>query len=246
MDQGLPTGLAARLERQCFAVAARNTMLSIELRSLLRAFEDQRVPCAPLRGLELAERLYGDFTLRPVGDLDLLVRKDDLPRAAAILRGLGFREMDQRSGFAEAFSYALAFFKEGHRWILTDLHWTITYRPFVDRVDMDQVWKRCVRGRVVGVETWRLAREELLLHLCLHLMHREGTAPLLWFYEVDRLLRQEREAFDWSRLLSFAQAAGLEFALSRVLGQRLARLLGAPGVTSREEVPFSSPFRGSA
>lgn len=268
----LPARLTDTLEGQFFALAAWNMMLASELGSILRAFEVRGLPCAPLRGLALAERLHGDILARPMGDVDLLVRKEDIPAVTAILRALGFREIDRRPGFARAFSYTLEFFKERQGWVMIEPHWTLAYPPFVDRIDMDDVWERCVRGRVVGVETWLLGREELLLHLCLHLAHRDGTAPLLWFYEVDRLLRQEGEAFDWSRFLSVAQAAGLEFLLSGVLGKvkllfatpipdlvldrlvlepprsadgRLARLLaGASGVDGKESLAVLFTLQG--
>ncbi len=213
----LPPELAARLERECFAVAARNMLLAGELADILRAFARSEVPCAPLRGLALAERLYGDITARRMGDLDLLVRRDDLPRVGAILRGLGFRELDRSTGFARAFSYTLEFFKDRHGWIVVEPHWTITYPPFVDRVDMEAVWRRCVPGRVMGEEAWLLGPEELLFHLCLHVSHRQEDAPLLWFYDVDRLLRQDPGRLDWSRVLSLAGETKLAYLLAGVL-----------------------------
>lgn len=227
LGRRLPTELADWLEAEFYGVAARNLLLSNELAGILRAFENRGITCAPLRGLALAERLYGDVTARPMGDLDLLVRKEDLPEVATILRSLGFRELDRRPGFAPAFYYTLKFFKDRHGWIIVEPHWTLTYPPFVGRVGMDEVWRRCVRGQVVGVESWLLGREELLLHLSLHLMHQDGTAPLLWYYELDRLVRLEGEGFDWWRLLSLARQAGLEFLLSQVL-TRVVALLATP------------------
>lgn len=227
MGRELPVGVADRLEAQFFGVAARNMLLAAELKEILRAFEDQRLPCAPLRGLALAEALYGDITARPMGDLDLLVQKEDLPRVARILRELGFREIDRRPGFAQAFSYSLEFFKDRHGWIIVEPHWTITYPPFADRVDMEGVWERCARGRVVGVEAWLLGREDVLLNLCLHLAHRDGSAPLLWFFELDRLLRREQDAIDWSRVLSVASQAKQGALLFRALG-RVKALFDTP------------------
>lgn len=227
MERRLPVSAASRLEGQCFGLAARTLLLSAELGCILRALEEQEVVCAPLRGLALAERLYGDITARPMGDLDVLVHKEDLARVAATLRELGFQEMDRRPGFARAFSYTLEFFKDRHGCIVVEPHWTIAYPPFVDRLDMEKVWRRCTRRRVVGVESWDLGPEDLLLHLCLHLAHRDGTAPLLWFYEVDRLVRQEQEALDWSRLSSLAYGASVQPLLSQALGTVRA-LLGTP------------------
>lgn len=223
----LPVPVAARLEAQLFGQAARNLLLASELETLLGAFEERRIPCAPLRGLALAERLHGDITARPMGDIDLLVQKANLPQVATILRELGFQEMDRRAGFAQAFSYTLKFFKDRHGWVIIEPHWTIAYPPFVDRVDMEGVWRRCKKGRVVGADTWLLGPEDLLLHVCLHLTHRDGTAPLLWFYEIDRLVRLEEAALDWHRLVVTAREAGLESLLSRTL-EKVRALFGTP------------------
>jgi hypothetical protein len=200
-------------------LAARNVLLAQELASILRAFEVRQVACVPVRGLALAELLYGGITARPMGDIDLLVHKEDLPAVAETLNGLGFQELAHRPGFAQTYSYTLEFFKDRHGGVIVEPHWTIAYPPFADRVNMDRVWKRCVRGQVVGVDTWLLGRADLLVHLCLHLIHHSDKAPLLWFYEIDRLLRQEKTALDWSQVLLVARQTGLELFLAEVLGK---------------------------
>ena len=73
MRPQLPVPMATCLEGQVFGLAARNMMLANELGGILRAFEEPYLPCAPLRGPALAERLYGDITARPMGDLDLQI-----------------------------------------------------------------------------------------------------------------------------------------------------------------------------
>lgn len=212
-----PVALLDRIKEYIVALAARNALLAHELGSILRACAASGVACAPLRGLALAELLYGDIATRPVGDIDLLVRKENLQEVAAILKGLEFGELDHRFGFAQTFSYTLEFFKDQRGGVIVEPHWSIAYPPFVDRVDMDAVWKRCVRGRVVGVDTWLLGRADLLLHLCLHAIHQGKSAPLLWFYEIDRLLRHELTALDWRQVVFIARETGLELFLTEVL-----------------------------
>ena len=62
---GLPASLEEQVHQECLGITARNLALAGELRKFLRAFRDQRIPCLPLRGLALAERLYGDIPPRP-------------------------------------------------------------------------------------------------------------------------------------------------------------------------------------
>ena len=213
----LPAGLARTIEEQYLAVAARNMMLADELAGILQACERENRPCVPLRGLALAEDLFGDITLRPMGDIDLLVRREDLEDITSILCGLGFQQMDRRPGFAIDYYYTLKFFKDRHGWIIVEPHWTITYPPFADRVDMEVVWERSERDRVVGVASRKLAGGDLLFHLCLHLVHQGDEAPLLHFFEIDRLIRQRHESIDWSGVALMAEMSGQGFLLHRAL-----------------------------
>ena len=223
---GVPASLQERMYQECLSFTARNLALAGELRMLLRAFRDQRIPCIPLRGLALAERLYGSVPARPMGDIDLLVRKEDLHRVQAMFRAFGFNEMDRRPGFASAFSYTLKFFVERSLMVIVEPHWTIAYPPFIDRLDMEAVWGRCVPARVVGEQTLSLGREDLLIHLCLHLTHRDD-APFLWLYELDRYLRQESNAMRWDLVISISCEVGIERLVRHALNEAVAKL-GAP------------------
>lgn len=226
-DRKLPRSAIDRIKTSAFQLAARNITLAQELTSILRLFESRHVACAPIRGLALAELLYSDITARPMGDIDLLVRKEDLPIVADALRELGFREMNRQPGFAQTYTNTLEFVKERQGWIIVEPHWTIAYPPFTDRIDMAALWKRCARGRVVGVDTWLPDRTDLLVHLCFHLIHRGESAPLLWYYEIARLIRLAQPEIEWAQIVRVANESSLELFVSEVLSVLQARF-GSP------------------
>ncbi len=243
-----PASIAEQITAGAAQIAAHNLWLAHDLVTILRAFADKGVPCIPMRGLALAEQLYGNIAIRPMGDIDLLVRREDVPLVAKILGALGFRAFEHRPGFAEAFSYTLVFLKDRHGWVIVEPHWTIAYPPFADRVDMEGVWKRCRKGKTLGMETWRLSREDLLLHLCLHLSHYGPQAPLLWFYELDRLLRQDDGALDWDQFMRVARQSGQALMLAESLG-KVTGLFASPvpdQVFSELTAPFArQPHRST-
>jgi hypothetical protein len=201
---------------------ARILLLRQELASILSALQASRIPCVPLRGPALAEHLYGDPVSRSFGDLDLLVRRSNLGEVARVLGELGFREIDRRPGFARQYSYTLEFLRETPPSLLVEPHWTLAYPPFCERLDMDAVWNRCVQGRIGGMITLLLHPDDLILHLSLHLMHKAEEAPLLWWYELDRLIRLEQRALDWHRLLQTAREAGVGGLVSEVVTRLVA------------------------
>jgi len=197
-------------------------MLGDELAGILRACALHHIPSIPIRGLALADQLYGDFAVRPIGDLDLLVRKETLSEVTRLLLGLGYREVDRRPGFARTYSYTLEFVKDRHGMILVEPHWTLAYPPIADLVDMERVWRRAQPCRLLGLETWRLSQPDLFLHLSFHLLHKWADAPLLWFYELDQVIRQDPASLDWDLVLRTARDTGQGVLLARVVEQTRA------------------------
>lgn len=144
-----------------------------------------------------------------------------------VLRGRGYLEVDRRPGFAEAYSYTLEFYRETGPPVIVEPHWTLAYPPAASRLAMEPVWSRCVPARVLGLATLGLDVGDLLLHLGLHLVHAAGDAPLLWRYEIDRLIRQERSAIDWETFVRTAREAGVDDAVAGALAS-VRRLFETP------------------
>lgn len=165
------------------------------------------------------ERVYGGIVARPMGDIDLLVRRSEIDALRVALSSLDYREMDRRPGFSEAFSYSLKFLVERAFTIVVEPHLSIAYPPALSRLDMDAVWARCVPTMVAGESALSLCPEDMLLHLGLHLAHRDD-APLVWLWELDRFIRGAAENLDWGRLVALARDIGV----GRILGNVLAEL----------------------
>jgi len=197
----IPSHVHDRLKANVAAVAGKNLILADELAAILRDLGRRGIACAPLRGFSLVHYLPDTPSVRPMGDLDLLVKRDDCSEVRDVLRRLDYTEVDRRPGFAETYSYTLEFVKDQHGWITVEPHWTVAYPPFMDAIDMGTVWSRCRRSTVAGVETCLLSREDLLINLCWHLNHKGADAPLLWWYELDLLVRRSAAVIDWPRFV---------------------------------------------
>ena len=80
----------ARLEAQYFATAIRNALLATELASLLRGLRSIGTPAVVLKGAALVGTVYRNAALRPMRDIDLLVRPDDLPAVETLFEESGY------------------------------------------------------------------------------------------------------------------------------------------------------------
>ena len=217
-DRRIPQQMRDALRQITAHTAARNLLLLSELVQITERFRRAAIQLIPLRGVVLSEQLYGDVTIRPTGDLDLLVRRWELPAVREHLSALGFREVEPRPGFAEDYYYTLEFIKEHHMTVIVEPHWSIGYPPFLHRIPMNAIWSRAVNGSVGPLQRVDLlGSEDLFLHLCLHIMHHAEDAPVLWLYELDRLLHLAGARFNWTLVTSVVREAQLEPLVCPVL-----------------------------
>lgn len=218
----IPIHLLNLLKQQMVRQAAWNLLLTKELGRILAAYQQRGIACIPIRGPVFAMQLYGDCSMRQMDDLDLFVHREDLSAIKEIFDQLGYAQHEQRTGFLEAFSYSLEFIHPQHG-VIVEPHWTLVYPPFVATAAMEPVWARTVRQRWMDMDTWTLSQADLALHLCLHLLHKGEHTPLLWYYELDTLIRQTRSPLDWTVFVHQAQAMGQAGLIADVLATLMHR-----------------------
>jgi len=204
------------LTQQIAQQTAWSLLLTKELGRILAACQQRDIACIPIRGPVFAVQLYGDCSMRQMDDLDLLVHREDLSAIKEIFDWLGYTRHEQRPGFLEAFSYSLEFIHPQYG-VIVEPHWTLVYPPFVATAVMEPVWARAVKQRFMDMDTCTLSQADLALHLCLHLLHKGEHTPLLWYYELDMLIRQKRSPLDWNVFVHQAQVMGQASLIADVL-----------------------------
>jgi len=205
----MPGAPASRMRDACRASAAKNLLLFADLGKILRATQAAGIPVIPLKGAFLAEAVYGDIALRPMADLDLLVKPADLPRAVQALRDLGydsdqpFDPVAQQAGFQDMPPMR----RPGGA--MVELHWTLVTPLCGARIadeELQGIWERSVPATIAGVPSRALSPEDLLLHLCMHVSvhHRFADVGLKSFVDMAEVARHYENTLDWA---AFAERA---------------------------------------
>lgn len=204
------------------------------LRALLDAFERAAIAVIPLKGPLLAEALYDEPGLRPFTDLDLLVRRRDVPRAVALLATLGYRALEHERPIAYELAHATAacFVPAGSTGISypVDLHWGLVGFPAgvaPRTLDAEEVWAHAVTEERWGRPILQLCREDLLLYLALHLAVHHPLGGLPWQLDLALLVRRGQD-LTWERVTERARGWGVAGAAYFAL--RLVEDRFAPGV----------------
>ena len=179
----IPPSIFDQLHDAVQANAARALQLAGELRRLLQNFAEAGIPVIPFKGIVLAVKTYGDLSLRDAGDVDLLVHRRDIVRAADLLISLGHqpafptatrREIrylsslkgQQREIFLQSHcEQHLVYPPTG---LNVDLHWAMSLREFAVSLDVEAMWTRAQTTVIVGRQMLTLSLEDKLIVLCLN------------------------------------------------------------------------------
>jgi hypothetical protein len=196
--------------------ALRNLYRTIEAVNL---FERARIPVIVLKGPLLAYQLYGDYGLRICGDVDLLVRADDLVRAAQALSVAGYRhhtKLDQRSlKQHRKLEHDVAFAHPSDD-TLIELHWDIAQPHYSYRVNLQEWWAARQSLDVAGTQLHVLSSEHAYLLSALHAAKHHWNRLDL----VADLAAFQRLALNRDRINVDATSAGLTRVVE--IGEALA------------------------
>lgn len=182
------------------------------MEEVLETFRHAEIESLVLKGMALAEPVYGNPALRPMDDIDLLVRRGDVQRACAALADLGYEALpsfddDLRRRAATVFISPRVHSARP----MVDLHWDLVddrYGPAARRWT-DGVWERAGEVSIGGISARSLSPTDCLIHACVHLAVHHGLRGLLWYCDLATMARAWREEIEWERLADWVMDARL-------------------------------------
>ena len=126
------------------------------------------MPFLVLKGAALAHLVYGDPRLRPMRDVDLLIRKADAGRALDVLMRCGFRPGGTAVPARHHHLQGMAKTLEGAT-VTIELHHELMVRtPFVEPRDYDDLIRRSQPFEWGGMTYQTLGCEDMLWHVYAH------------------------------------------------------------------------------
>jgi hypothetical protein len=174
-DPGSPEcqAVLTELQRASSLSAHRSLRTLAELRRVAQELQSNNIAVRVLKGLPLAQAVFGDLSLRSPGDIDLLIDESSILQADQVLRGFGYRGLFRIDRFSPK---RLTFYRS---------HWKdLAYENTATGFEVDLHW-RCFRNSAMpgaglcdgrsqesvcfgGFRVDTLPRMEGLLYLCVH------------------------------------------------------------------------------
>lgn len=201
----VPVEVMDQLKQTYLSNVARNLYFQDELRRALDALKAQNIPVIVLKGAALAESVYGDIGLRPMVDLDLLVRQEDADSAWSIIEGVGYRpSVDERvQKEMRASGRQLAALVGLRKPVVIEIHAHIVEVDSPLRFDIGGFWDRALVTNLGGRQTLTLGPEDLLTHLAINFFKDRrfySYSALGQLCDIAEVTRSYAGQINWSAL----------------------------------------------
>jgi hypothetical protein len=221
---GVRDPLMGRLRGMYRLVWYENHALFNETKLVVAALEKNGIATLLVKGVPLTFIYYRNHALRPMADIDIVVRRSDARRALALLESLGWRDNVAPSDADFEFRHALGLLGPKNREL--DLHWHVLYEAIDDAAD-EHFWSAAQPFDFAGVATHTLDPTDALMHVVIHGVRWNAEPPTRWVVDALAIMRGNDRPLDWKRMLSFARRWRLRHRLGLGLAY-LAERHGAP------------------
>lgn len=229
-QQLFPPHIEEAVQQSYRLTSLRNLVLLHALIECAGHLDAASIPAIVLKGAALAEAVYGNIALRPMGDVDLLVYPQHVAAVREILERSGYvpDRVETHPGALTEYENELSFSRKGRATSNIDLHWSLFDSPYYQsRMAMDWFWETARPVRIAKATTLMLGPEAQIIHLCGHLGLHHQAEGLLWWHDIAEVLVHHRHELDWSVVLERTRAFNLVLPVRTILG-RLADVWRAP------------------
>jgi len=213
---GFPAEILPPLREMARKTLVDNLVLLRALQDAAAALSEEGLGFVLLKGASLLGFLYPEIQLRPMTDVDLLIREKDWPKVAETLKGRGYRmpAPDSERYYAENWYHQLVESAQVPPTYL-EFHWNLESVER-SRIDPEELIREAVPCAIEKEPYLRLGDDHLAVHLCVHLAHHYESPALIWVIDLRRLIQTGH--LSWERIARLAKAWGVRNCLAYSLG----------------------------
>ena len=225
---GVPEAVQAELKSLFLANAFRNQLLAEELARLLGRLAEAGIRVVPLKGVALAQALYGDTAARVCLDIDILVPPADVARAIELILASGYSTESSDPYFLKlTLRHGRHFHavREGRGIsFIIEVHWELVQHSSKNDDAVNDLWAEARSQTCFGRPAFSLSPEWEFLYLSIHAADHDWQT-LKWLADIHQTVLSG--AVNWHKTMEKARCMELDRVIRHTLAVT-SLLLGTP------------------
>lgn len=209
--------------------------LGSALITYLNSAKDHNIETIVLKGLWLCEKIYQVPSMRPGGDIDILVRRKDVDACLDLLveQGIGefWPNLLHDDYFTRHHLHQQRSTPDLNIWF--EIHWAFDHPYTLLTINYESIFERAGHAQLLGAPIQEMSIPDLLLSLAIHLVKHAVYLPslfgredlpriiladgmLMYYLDVTEILNQHPD-IDWNLTVKLAHDWGAVDILGSVL-----------------------------
>lgn len=184
-----------------FLIFTDNTLKQREFAVINNAFQAAGIPMAPIKGVALLYEIDKYNEKRPMCDIDILVKKQDLLKAKDTLSLLGYKVPD--SEFSENYYLNHYHHLPLKNKYMVEIHWNLS-PPRPADIILPELWQRLRRLKREENTISLLSVEDTIFSLALHLRRFNDPFSLRYIQDIYEVLKINMPHIDWRYILKYS------------------------------------------
>lgn len=216
MQDVFPFDLQKSWKEDYLGTSLRNLMFLEKRDKILKAFKEANIPAIVLKGAFLVENVYMNLGLRPMGDVDILIKKQDISVMHRKLIELGYYTsfgLKDIEGFQASTSSpylnSIVYVKNDNFRLCLNVHWhlanSITPLYLATKINMARIWQDAAPFNNIMA----MAPHHLLIHLAEHAFRHCFNRTIL-LVDIAEVLTVYKDRINWEKFLRDTFGFGLE------------------------------------
>ena len=207
----IPPQAMNELKIMYHANAFHNILYYNALGKVLKVLKNIGIEVIVLKGAALAETVYRDIGLRPMGDVDILVKGTDLFAVDKELTKLGYFVIIPRTRWQAQKEKELCRYEGTPEWgcissegSFIEIHWDVNPAARFFGIEINELWSNAQPVKIAGIDTFMFSPHHLLLHVCVHSeSHFRGgsSTQLIWSCDVAEIIKKYNREIDWESIV---------------------------------------------
>jgi len=198
----MPMQVVGEFESSYIRCAGRGFIIRNQLEGLLQVIESIEKPVIVLKGSYLADKVYGDFSLRPMSDIDILVKPADVYEIERALLVSGYKAIKPTSDPIWCNHYVYKPISNGVR---VEVHLDLRAVKNDHKFYSNELWERSEDSIIVGRNARILGLEDVITYHCHHqAKHFLKHFGLRSLCDLALLLKIHSNKIDWNLLTTRA------------------------------------------
>jgi hypothetical protein len=207
VEEEVPSWVTQELKQIYHYIGFKNALFYDELGKVLHAFKNRGIDVIVLKGAVLAEMVWRNVALRQMGDLDLLVREQNLDKVDQTLSQLNYTSYEgyRPKTWYRRNHHHLAPYHNLDKEAIIEIHQNLVPPNNLFYIDVHRVWERAYDTKIGNVDTLVLSPEDLIVHLCLHLSYcNKFVGGIKHLIDISQVVRYYGEGINWDWIIKEA------------------------------------------